>query len=106
MEAFHWRYHPLAARVLDLIAAGEIGDVRHVDVAFCFPLPSRHDIRWQLDLAGGAFMDAGCYAVHMARTFADPGSPPSRGRSLGSGHPVSTRSSKPICGFPTAPLRR
>jgi predicted dehydrogenase len=75
MEAFHWRYHPLAARVLDLIAAGEIGDVRHVEVAFCFPLPSRHDIRWQLDLAGGAFMDAGCYAVHMARTFAGPGEP-------------------------------
>jgi predicted dehydrogenase len=25
MEAFHWRYHPLAARVLDIIASGELG---------------------------------------------------------------------------------
>ena len=75
MEAFHWRYHPLASRVLDLIAEGAVGQVRHVDVAFCFPLLARGDIRWQLDLAGGAFMDAGCYAVHMARTFAGAGEP-------------------------------
>jgi predicted dehydrogenase len=36
----------------------------------CFPLLKRADIRWQLDLAGGALMDAGCYAVHMLRTLA------------------------------------
>jgi predicted dehydrogenase len=41
-----------------------------VEAAFCFPLPFRHDIRWQLSLAGGAMMDAGCYAVHMVRTMA------------------------------------
>ena len=75
MEAFHWRYHPLANRVLELIAEGAIGVVRTIDVAFCFPLLARGDIRWQLDLAGGAFMDAGCYAVHMARTFAGAGEP-------------------------------
>ncbi|HZT64555.1 MAG TPA: Gfo/Idh/MocA family oxidoreductase [Acidimicrobiales bacterium] len=70
MEAFHWRYHPLAARMLEIIASGEIGPVRHVEAAFCFPLPRWSDIRWQLDLAGGALMDAGCYAVHMVRTLA------------------------------------
>ena len=75
MEAFHWRYHPLAARVLELAGSGAIGHVRHVEVAFCFPLLVKGDIRWQVDLAGGAFMDAGCYAVHMARTFAGAGEP-------------------------------
>jgi predicted dehydrogenase len=75
MEAFHWRYHPLARRVLELIEEGAVGDVQRVDAAFCFPLPSRRDIRWQLDLAGGSLMDAGCYAIHMLRTFAGAGEP-------------------------------
>jgi predicted dehydrogenase len=75
MEAFHWRYHPLATRVLSVIASGAIGSVQRVDAAFRFPLLARGDIRWQLDLAGGAFMDAGCYAVHMVRTFAGAGEP-------------------------------
>jgi predicted dehydrogenase len=70
MEAFHWRYHPLAARMLDVVGGGELGPVRHIETWMCFPLLKRGDIRWQLDLAGGALMDAGCYAVHMLRTLA------------------------------------
>ena len=68
MEAFHWRYHPLAQRMVDIVRSGELGDVRHVEAALCFPLPKASDIRWQPDLAGGALMDTGCYAVHWART--------------------------------------
>jgi predicted dehydrogenase len=70
MEAFHWRYHPLATRMLDIVGAGELGTVRRIEAAFCFPLFKRGDIRWQLDLAGGAMMDAGCYPAHMVRTLA------------------------------------
>jgi predicted dehydrogenase len=70
MEAFHWRYHPLAARMLELVQGGTLGPVRRIETAFCFPLWKRSDIRWQLNLAGGALMDAGCYAVHMLRTLA------------------------------------
>jgi len=70
MEAFHWRYHPLAARMLEIVQGGELGPVRHIETWMCFPLFQRGDIRWQLDLAGGALMDAGCYAVHMLRTLA------------------------------------
>src|SRR5262249_7434716 len=54
MEAFHWRYHPMAARMLEVIASGELGDVRRIEAALCFPLPMFKDIRYQLDLAGGA----------------------------------------------------
>jgi predicted dehydrogenase len=70
MEAFHYRYHPLTARVLDIIASGEIGDVRDIRARMVIPLLRRNDIRWRLDLAGGALMDVGCYSIHQVRTFA------------------------------------
>jgi predicted dehydrogenase len=69
MEAFHYRYHGLTARMLDVLESRELGDIRHLDTWLCFPLPVA-DIRWQLELAGGALMDAGCYAVHLLRTLA------------------------------------
>src|SRR6267154_1651697 len=67
MEAFHYRFHPLAARVRELLDAHTIGRLRHVETWLCFPLPKFSDIRYNHALAGGALMDAGCYAVHMAR---------------------------------------
>ena len=70
MEAFHYRFHPLMARVLEILASGEIGKVQHIHTAMCIPLPMRSDIRFRFDLAGGATMDVGCYALHMLRTVA------------------------------------
>jgi predicted dehydrogenase len=70
MEAFHYRYHPLVTRLLDIIAGGELGEIRRIETRMCFPLPLFNDIRYRLDLAGGALMDAGCYAVHQLRTLA------------------------------------
>lgn len=67
MEAFHYRYHPVALRMIEIVRSGELGELRDVRAAFCFPLPKFSDIRYRLDLAGGALMDAGCYAVHMVR---------------------------------------
>jgi predicted dehydrogenase len=69
MEAFHYRYHPLALRIEEIIASGELGKLKRVEAALCFPLPKFSDIRYNYSLAGGATMDAGCYAVHMVRTF-------------------------------------
>ncbi|MFD7654101.1 Gfo/Idh/MocA family protein [Actinosynnema sp. NPDC059797] len=65
MEAFHYRYHPLAARMAEVV--GELGELRHVDARLAFPLPRFSDIRYSLDLAGGALMDAGCYPVNLVR---------------------------------------
>ena len=70
MEAFHYRYHPMAQRVVDIIDRGDIGQVRHIETSVCFPLPIPGDIRYQLSLAGGATMDAGCYAIHQLRLLA------------------------------------
>jgi predicted dehydrogenase len=69
MEAFHYRYHPLSTRAEEIIASGELGKILRVDAALCFPLPRFSDIRYDYSLAGGALMDAGCYAVHMVRTY-------------------------------------
>jgi predicted dehydrogenase len=74
MEAFHYRYHPLARRMAELVHGGQLGAVRRVSVAFCFPLLNRSDIRYDYALGGGALMDAGCYAVHCLRLLS-PGPP-------------------------------
>ena len=78
MEAFHWRYHPMAARMLEVIAGGELGDVLRIDAGLCFPLPMFKDIRWQLSLAGGALWTPGVTGPHGAdsgrhRTDGGPG---------------------------------
>jgi predicted dehydrogenase len=70
MEAFHYRYHPLAQRMAELARDGELGPIRRVETAVCFPLPRFSDIRYDFGLAGGALMDAGCYAVHCLRLLA------------------------------------
>ncbi|WP_405140644.1 Gfo/Idh/MocA family oxidoreductase [Sphaerisporangium sp. NBC_01403] len=73
MEAFHYRYHPLVERALEIVRT-ELGEIRHVETWMCFPLPRFSDIRYSLELGGGALMDAGCYAVHCLRTLG-PGEP-------------------------------
>lgn len=70
MEAFHYRYHPFAQRLRDLVASAELGKLRFIETWMCIPLPLPRDIRYRLDLAGGATMDTGCYAIHLARTIA------------------------------------
>ncbi len=70
MEAFHYRYHPLVERLLDIIAGGELGEVHSIETRGCIPLPFPKDIRFQLTLGGGAVMDIGCYAIHQLRTLA------------------------------------
>ena len=70
MEAFHWRYHPMALRMVELVREGAIGAIREVETFMCIPLILPGDIRYRLDLAGGTMMDVGCYAVSMARHLA------------------------------------
>jgi predicted dehydrogenase len=70
VEAFHYRYHPLFARMRAILEAGELGEVRHLEAHLCFPLPFPRDIRFSAELAGGALMDAGCYTVHLLRHLA------------------------------------
>jgi predicted dehydrogenase len=70
MEAFHYRYHPVAERMREIAQSGELGPLRRIETSMCIPLPLPNDIRYRYDLAGGAGMDVGCYAIHMNRLVA------------------------------------
>src|ERR1700730_11934649 len=68
VEAFHYRYHPLADRVRELIRDGALGKLTHAEGHFSVPIPP-DNIRFDWNLAGGATMDLGCYPLHMIRYF-------------------------------------
>ncbi|MEZ5180361.1 MAG: Gfo/Idh/MocA family oxidoreductase [Acidimicrobiales bacterium] len=70
MEAFHYRYHPFAERMAEICRSGELGRLEQIDTWMCVPLPFFKNIRYDIDLAGGATMDVGCYAIHAARLLA------------------------------------
>ena len=70
MEAFHYRYHPLTERMVEIVRGGTLGTVERVRTWMIAPLLRGNDIRWQLALAGGSAMDLGCYTIHLARTLA------------------------------------
>ena len=69
-EAFAYRYHPLTARIQQILASGKLGKIRHMEAEFSFLLPSLNNIRFQYELAGGALMDCGCYPVSLIRFLA------------------------------------
>jgi len=67
-EAFHYYYHPLAERVRKLMRSGALGPLVEMEAQFSVAVPS-DNIRYQWNLAGGATMDLGCYALHWLRYF-------------------------------------
>ncbi|MGH3183398.1 MAG: Gfo/Idh/MocA family protein, partial [Streptosporangiaceae bacterium] len=69
MEAMHYRYHPLVKRLVDIVA--ELGPVRHIQCWTSFVIADPGDIRYDFDLAGGALMDGGCYAIDCLRLLSD-----------------------------------
>jgi predicted dehydrogenase len=70
MEAFHYRYHALTRRMLEIVNSGELGTITKMEAWLCFPLLPPNNVRWNYQLAGGALMDAGCYTIHLLRTLA------------------------------------
>jgi len=72
---FHYRLHPFIADLLTTIGSGVLGDVQRVEVDFSIPhfVVQPGNIRLDGDLAGGAVMDVGCYAVDLLRAaFGEP----------------------------------
>jgi predicted dehydrogenase/aryl-alcohol dehydrogenase-like predicted oxidoreductase len=71
MEAFMYRCHPQTTKLVELIAAGEIGEVRHIEAHFSYNMGGpKEDIRRQSAAGGGGIMDVGCYCMSMARLIA------------------------------------
>ena len=65
-EAFHHRYHPLWARILDLVGSGVIGTITRAEGYFNISIP-QPDIRWDYATSGGSLMDLGCYSTIWVR---------------------------------------
>ncbi len=70
MEAFHWRFHPLATRLRSLLDEGAVGDIVSVAGGFSVPIDPIDDVRHAYELSGGALMDLGCYAAQWVRFVA------------------------------------
>lgn len=67
MEAFMYRFHPQWQRARELVAAGEIGELRSLHAFFFYWNVDPANIRNRADIGGGALMDIGCYCVSFAR---------------------------------------
>ena len=72
-EAFMYRFHPLASRIVALIRADAIGEVRMIRSSFGFAVPEEaragHRL-FQPELGGGAILDLAGYPVSMAGLIA------------------------------------
>jgi xylose dehydrogenase (NAD/NADP) len=69
-EAFMYRYHPRYEMIHEIIASGEIGEVRAVQVAFSFNIDDvgvENNIRLNASMGGGGLYDVGCYTISGAR---------------------------------------
>jgi predicted dehydrogenase len=69
-EAMHFRHHPLADRIREIVSSGELGKVVYVEARVSFPVLRQSNVRYDLQLGGGATMDQGCYAVSLVRLAA------------------------------------
>ena len=71
MEGFMYRCHPQIKRLVEIIKASEIGNVRHVKATFGFSSRRNPASRlYDASLGGGGILDVGCYPVSAARLVA------------------------------------
>ncbi|KAJ7272286.1 NAD(P)-binding protein [Mycena rebaudengoi] len=71
LEAFHYRFHPVAIRTKEIIESGELGAVKSTLTSLAMPPPmiKAGDIRFDYSLGGGALMDMGSYTLNAMRYF-------------------------------------
>ncbi|MBP3951049.1 Gfo/Idh/MocA family protein [Bacillus suaedae] len=72
MEAFMYQFHEQHNRVKEIIASGEIGEVKLLKGSFSFYLEGRDsNIRMDPKMGGGSLYDVGCYPLHVIRHILD-----------------------------------
>ncbi len=69
-EAFVFLHHPQSRRLQEILEAGEIGAVRHINAGMMFSIRNRSDIRMIKDLGGGCIYDGGVYPITFSRFIA------------------------------------
>ncbi len=67
MDAFHYRYHPVFERAIEIVRSGTIGKLEHVEGYFHIPVNDPDNIRMDYSLGGGVTMDIGCYPISWLR---------------------------------------
>ncbi|EJD07630.1 NAD-binding protein [Fomitiporia mediterranea MF3/22] len=77
LEAFHPRFHPCINRIKEIIKSGELGKLKSITCTLWLPWQAAKmmfnddDIRFKIELGGGALMDMGCYPLAMSRYITD-----------------------------------
>lgn len=67
-EAYMYRHHPRIAEVQEIIASGEIGDLRSIRGTFTYnDARDTSNIRFKSAWGGGSLYDVGCYPLSAAR---------------------------------------
>lgn len=66
MEAFMYRFSSRSKRLKELLDAGIIGEIRHINSSHRFLLTDMSNIRVNAELGGGSLRDVGCYPINMA----------------------------------------
>jgi hypothetical protein len=77
LEGFHYRHHPVTRRLHELLAVGELGRLRHVEVDMVIPAPTDDDPRWSLPIGAD---DALATMELIDACYRPPGSSPAPGR--------------------------
>ena len=71
-EGFHYVFHPMFVRALELLDEGVVGEIEHLEVQFDGGVPSGPEGAIYLDptLGGGVLLHQACYALHAIRSLA------------------------------------
>jgi len=67
MEAFMYRHHPQWQRARQMVADGQIGELRTIQSFFSYYNADPANIRNIAEFGGGGLMDIGCYCISLSR---------------------------------------
>ena len=67
IEGFHYRYHPVFLRALEIVDSRVLGQIERIDGRFGIRTPGPSDIRMHYETGGGATMDVGSYPISWLR---------------------------------------
>ncbi len=65
MEAFMYRFTTRMEQLQELLAAGTLGQVRHIHANFSFAMTRDQDPRLDAAMGGGSLWDVGCYPINL-----------------------------------------
>ncbi len=71
-ENYMFTFHKQLDAIEDIIAQGELGEVRLFRISFGFPMRAANDFRYNKALGGGALIDAGGYTIRYATRLLGP----------------------------------